>query len=106
MRQNPFYPELFHVFYGRALFNLRRYKEAMPRLERIRTSQPHHANALAHAAACYAALGRKEEALATINEVKGASVGYTLSHVRDFVVYADPGEKAHYLENLELAGLT
>ncbi|WP_343082528.1 winged helix-turn-helix domain-containing tetratricopeptide repeat protein [Ostreiculturibacter nitratireducens] len=105
MRLNPYYPELFHVFYGRALFNLHRYEEAMPRLERIRSSQPCHANALAHAAACYAALGRLEEARETVAEVNRASVRYTLSHAREFVAYADPEEKAHYLENLALAGL-
>lgn len=106
MRLNPYYPELFHVFYGRALFNLRRYEEAIPRLERIRTSQPYHANALAHAAACYAALGRGDDARATIGEVKRASANYTLSHAREFVAYADPTEKAHFLEHLALAGLT
>ena len=105
MRLNPFYPELFHVFYGRALFNLHQYEEAMPRLERIRTSQPYHANALAHVAACYAALGRKSEARAAIDEVKRGSAGYTLSHAREYVAYAVPEEKAHFLEHLALAGL-
>lgn len=105
MQLNPYYPELFHVFYGRALFNLHRYEEAMPRLERIRTSQPYHANALAHVAACYAALGRKSDARAAIDEVKRASAGYTLSHASEFVAYAVPEEKAHYLEHLALAGL-
>jgi TolB-like protein/tetratricopeptide (TPR) repeat protein len=105
MRLNPHYPELFHVFYGRALFNLHRYGEAISRLERIRTSQPRHANALAHAAACYAALGRLDEARATAEEVGRASPGYTLSHAREFVPYADPGERAHFLENLARTGL-
>lgn len=105
MRLNPFYPELFHVFYGRALFNLRRYEEAMPRLERIRTSQPYHANALAHVAACYAALDRKSDASAAIGEVKRASSGYNLSHAREYVAYAVPEEKEHYLEHLAIAGL-
>ena len=105
MRLNPFYPELFHVFYGRALFNLQRYEEAMPRLERIRTSQPFHANALAHAAACYAACGRADEAKATVAEVRSASPRYTLAHARDWVAYADRGEHEHYLNYLSSAGL-
>ena len=105
MHLNPFYPELFHVFYGRALFNLHRYDEAMPRLERIRTSQPYHANALAHTAACYAALGRMDDAQATVAEVERASSGYTLSHARAFVAYAIPEEKEHFIQNLALAGL-
>jgi TolB-like protein/thioredoxin-like negative regulator of GroEL len=106
MHLNPYYPELFHVFYGRALFNLRRYDEAIPRLERIRTSQPFHANALAHAAACYAALGRMEEARATVEEVNRASAGYTLSHARQFVAYANSDERNHFVEHLALAGLS
>ena len=105
MRLNPYYPELFHVFYGRALFNLRRYEEAMPRLERIRTSQPYHANALAHVAACYAALGRRAEAHAAVEEVRRASSGYTLAHATEYVAYAVPEEKAHFLEHLAAAGL-
>ena len=105
MRLNPFYPELFHVFYGRALFNLKRYEEAMPRLERIRTSQPFHANALAHAAACYSACGRVDEAKETVAEVRSASPGYTLAHARDWVAYADPDEHKHFLDCLADAGL-
>ena len=77
----------------------------MPRLERIRTSQPYHANALAHVAACYAALGRQKEAEETIAEVNNASAGYTLSHVRQYVAYADSEEQAHYIKYLALAGL-
>lgn len=105
MSLNPYHPELFHVFYGRALFNLRKYDEALPRLERIRSSQPFHANALAHVAACYAALRRLGDARETIAEVNRASPGYTLSHAREYVAYANPAEKAHYLEHLALAGL-
>jgi TolB-like protein len=105
MHLNPFYPELFHVFYGRALFNLRRYDEAMPRLERIRTSQPFHANALAHAAACYAACGRFDEASETVAEVRSASPGYTLEHAREYVAYAKQDEHDHYLDHLAAAGL-
>ncbi|SDL65813.1 winged helix-turn-helix domain-containing tetratricopeptide repeat protein [Aliiruegeria lutimaris] len=105
MRLNPYYPELFHVFYGRALFNLHRYDEAIVHLERVRTSQPQHANALAHAAACYAALGRNEEAQATVAEIVRASERYTLAHARDIIPYANPSEQAHFLENLARAGL-
>ncbi len=105
MRLNPHYPELFHVFYGRALFNIGRYDEAIQHLERIRSSQPKHANALAHAAACYAALGREDDAKATGAEVTLASPDYTLTHARAFVPYADASEQEHFLEHLARAGL-
>ncbi|MSU90214.1 tetratricopeptide repeat protein [Rhodobacteraceae bacterium 2CG4] len=106
MKLNPHYPELYHVFYGRALFNLHRYAEAIGHLERARTSQPRHANALAQTAACYAALGRDDDAQVTVQEVRRASSRYTLSHARDFVPYANPDEQNHFLRHLSSAGLT
>jgi tetratricopeptide (TPR) repeat protein len=105
MLLNPRYPDLYHVHYGRALFNLRQYDEAIQHLERIRTSQPGHANAIALAAACYAALGRMEDANATIDEVRKASPNYTLKHARQFIPFAVEQELEHFIENLALAGL-
>ena len=105
MLLNPRYPELYHAHYGRALFNLRRYDEAIGHLERIRTSQPGNANAIAVAAACYAALGRLEKASAAVDEVRRASPNYTLEHARAFVPYAVEQEREHFIGNLALAGL-
>lgn len=106
MRLNPHYPELYHVFCGRSLFNLGRYDEAMPHLDRSRRAMPLHANAIAFAAACYAALGRQDDAEAAVAEIERSSPGYTLEHVRRHVPYADPEEKAHFLAHLATAGLS
>lgn len=105
MLLNPRYPDLYDAHYGRALFNLRRYDEAIKHLERIRTSQPGHANAIALAAACYAALGRMEDANSAVDEVRKASPNYTLTHARQFIPFAKKEELEHFIENLALAGL-
>lgn len=105
MRLNPHFPILYHVHYARALFNLRRYAEAMPHLERVRASMPDHANALALVAACYAALDRLDEARETAEEVGKASRAYTLSNARQVVPYALAEELEHFLSMLRRAGL-
>lgn len=105
MRLDPHHPELHHVFYGRALFNLGRYTDAIAHLERIRTSMPGNANAIAHAAACYAALDRPADARAAVDEVHRASPRFTLAHARRFVPYALSSELEHFLGHAARAGL-
>jgi len=106
MALNPRFPDMYLVHYGRALFNLRRYDEAIRPLARIRTTQPGNANAVALAAACYAALGRLDEAQAAVDEVRRASPNYTLDYARRFVPFSVKEELDHFLGNLELAGLS
>jgi TolB-like protein/Flp pilus assembly protein TadD len=105
MRLDPHHPELHHVFYGRALFNLKRYADAIGHLERIRTSMPGNSNAIAHAAACYAALDRPDDARAAVDEVQRASPRFTLAHAQRFVPYALKSELEHFLELAARAGL-
>jgi len=105
MLLNPRHPDLYNAHYGRALFNLRRYDEAIRPLERIRTSQPGNGNAIALAAACYAALGRLDEAGATIEEVRRASPNYTLDYARRFIPFARHEDLEHYIGHLARAGL-
>lgn len=50
MQLNPRHPDLYYAHYGRALFNLRRYDEAILPLEKIRTSQPGNGNTVSRAA--------------------------------------------------------
>ena len=105
MRLNPRYPVLYHVFYGRALFNLHRYDQAIAHLERVRTAMPGNANAIAHTAACYAALGRMDDADETVTEVLRASPRFTMRHARRHVPYAIADEQEHFLSHLAAAGL-
>ncbi|MHA3979279.1 winged helix-turn-helix domain-containing tetratricopeptide repeat protein [Halovulum sp. GXIMD14794] len=102
---NPRYPDLYDAHYGRALFNLRRYEEAIRPLQKIRTSQPGNGNAIAVAAACYAALGRLDEAHAAVDEVRAANPKYTLEYARRYIPFAKKEDLEHFLTNLERAGL-
>ena len=105
MRLNPRHPDLYNAHYGRALFNLRKYEEAILPLEKIRTSQPGNGNAIAVAAACYAALGRTEDARSAVEEVRSANPNYTLEYVRQFIPFARDEDLKHFIDNLALAGL-
>jgi len=105
MRLNPRHPDLYNAHYGRALFNLRRYEEALLPLEKIRTSQPGNGNAIALAAACYAALGRLEDAKSAVEEVRRANPNYTLEYARQFIPFAREEDLKHFIDNLALAGL-
>ena len=105
MLLNPRHPDLYNAHYGRALFNLRRYDEAIRPLEKKRTSQPGNGNAIALAAACYAALGRFEEAQAAVEEVRLASPDYTLEYARQYIPFSRKEDLDHFIDNLALAGL-
>lgn len=105
MLLNPGHPDLYNVHYGRALFNLRRYEDAMRPLEKARTAQPGNGNALALAAACYAALGRMDEAREALSEFKRVAPEYTLDYARRYLPFRREGDLEHFLEHLTLAGM-
>ncbi len=87
MKLYPHFPMLYHVHYARALFNLGRYGEALPHLERVRAAQTRHPIALALTAACYAANGQMDEARTTALEVRRASERFTLAHAAKVLPY-------------------
>jgi adenylate cyclase len=105
MQVNPHYPVAYHIFCGRALFNLKRYAEAMPHLDRVRAEQPKHPNALALAAACYAANNDQMSARDTIAEIAAFNPRFTLSWARKVLPYTQDTDREHFLEMLEKAGL-
>jgi len=106
MNLNPHFPLSYHIFYGRALFNLERYAEAVPHLERVRSGQPGHPNALALVAACYAANGQLENARLTSDELEKANAKFTIQFARTVLPYELDEERDRFLSMLELAGLT
>ncbi len=105
MRLNPHHPLAYHIFVGRALLNLDRADEALPHFERIRHAMALNTNAVAHCAACYAALGMMDEAAATVREIQASNPRFTLGHVRRIVPYTIPEERDRFLALLERAGL-
>ncbi len=106
MKLNPHFPLSYHIFCGRALFNLERYSEAMPHLERVRAAQPGHPNALALVAACYAANGNLEDARATASEVEKANAKFTIAFAGTVLPYEVNEERERFLAMLKTAGLT
>lgn len=105
MLLNPRHPDLYNAHYGRALFNLRQYEKAIVPLEKLRTSQPGNGNALAVAAACYAALDRPIEAAATVQEVLKASPNYSLDFARTYLPFGRDEDLMHFITHLERAGM-
>lgn len=90
MRFNPFHPGLYLVHRSRALFVDGRYEEALSDSQRAAVEMPGHANALALLAACYAALGRDNQAAGAIAELRIASPDFTVGYVRRTLPFTDP----------------
>ena len=105
MKQNPFYPVIYGCWIGRALFNLKRYAEALPHLEPAIRAMPDHSNAMALVAATYAALGRSEDASNVVDLIKSANPKFTLSSLPVCAPFADPRDLEHYTSMLAKSGL-
>ena len=103
MKLNPHFPVSYHLFYGRALFNLGHYDDAVPHLERVREAQPHHPNALALVAACYAANGQMDDARSTARELKAANEKFTVHHAAKVLPYELAEERERFLLMFERA---
>lgn len=105
IRLNPHYPPIYLNFLGRILFVLKRFKDALPHLERLVKALPHNTSGLALTAACYAALGRHDEAKAMVEKVLVVSPNYHLSVVHLSVPYARFHDLEYYNSMLRQAGL-
>lgn len=101
----PHFPPVFLGFRGRALFVLRRIEEALPVLELMVAQMPGHSNALAYAAAAYAASDRPEDARTTIERLVLTNPNYTLKAARRFLPFSDPADLDFVIDLFERAGL-
>jgi len=102
---SPHFPPVFLGFRGRALFMLRRIEEALPVLAQMVTQMPGHSNALAYAAAAYAASDRTDDARRTIGALGRTNPNYTLSEARRFMPYADTRDLEFVLDLFARAGM-
>lgn len=105
MRLNPLYPGLYLVHKSRAYFVAGRYEEALSQMERAAAAMPAHPNALALLAACYAALGRADNAASIIPDIKRVSPEFTLRHVRRTLPFANSEDLDIFCNLLKGAGL-
>jgi adenylate cyclase len=102
MRLNPFHPPWYWADLSIALYTARRYEEALEACRRMAgfNRKPW---VRARLAACYAWLGRMEEARIEVAEVLRQNPGFHLSGVR--LSYKNPADTAHVFDGMRKAGL-
>jgi adenylate cyclase len=101
MRLNPHHPEWYWSMLAIGLYAARRYEEALDAYRRIAVwKKPWH---LARLAACYAQLGRLDEARAQAAEVLRLDPEFRLSNVKLF--YRNPADAENSFEGMRKAGL-
>jgi adenylate cyclase len=101
MRLNPHHPEWYWSMLAIGLYAARRYEEALDAYRRIAVwKKPWH---LARLAACYAQLGRLDEARAQAAEVLRLDPDFRLSSVKLF--YRNPADAEVSFEGMRKAGL-
>ena len=76
VRLNPLHPTWYNVFFGIALYSLRRFEEAARALKRI--PSPGHWSRL-RLAACYAQLGRSSEAEALVTAILHQNPNFSIA---------------------------
>ena len=109
MRLDPFYPPVVPLWSGMAHYMLHRYLEALPLLRESASRAPNFLHA-AHAwlAACYAQMGRLDEARMEAAEVLRIEPKYTIDGTarrRAEVFITSPVDAEHYFDGLRKAGL-
>ena len=101
LRLNPFYPDQYLWYLGGAYFNLKQYEDAVRTLKRM--NSPAEGRRLL--AACYAYLGRKEDAAFQASKVMEAYPNFNLQHWENVQPDVNPEDTEHFVQGLRLAGL-
>ena len=101
LRRDPFPPAWYWDFRGIALFETRRYQEAIQALSRLTRLYRWDYYYLA---ASYAHLGLIERARACVAEILRASPGFRLGQVRMTEPFKDPADPEHLLDGVRKAG--
>jgi TolB-like protein len=89
-----------------ALFALQRYEEAIEICRATTAVHPHHVGAWRLLTVSLGLLGRIEEAQKTLAHTLTLQPDLSSAHVVNDTVYADPADRARFLEGLRKAGLT
>jgi adenylate cyclase len=101
MRLNPFHPDWYWGDLAITLYAARRYEEALE--ANLRISGRKHPWYLARVAACYAQLGRLDEARAQAEVVLHLNPDFHISEVT--LPYKNPADAEHVFEGMRKAGL-
>ena len=99
---NPFYPDQYLWYLGGAYFNLKQYENAVKTLKRM--NSPTEGRRLL--AACYAYMGKKEEARFQASKVLEAYPNFNLDYWENVQPDVNPEDTEHFVNGLRLAGLT
>ena len=100
MRINPYHPEWYWVDLGSAFYMARRYGDAIEAFKRKANPQTW---VLSRLAACYAQLGRREEAALATAEILHQKPDFTISRQR--TASWGPADLEHLREGMRKAGL-
>ncbi len=98
---NPFYPDQYLWYLGGAQFNLKQYDEAVRTLKKM--NSPAEGRRLL--AACYAYMGKKDEARYQAGKVLEAYPNFSLDHWEKVQPDVNPEDTEHFVRGLRLAGL-
>ena len=99
---NPFYPDQYLWYLGGAYFNLKQYEEAVKTLNRM--NSPTEGRRLL--AACYAYMGKKEDAKYQASKVLEAYPNFNLDYWENVQPDVNPEDTEHFVNGLRLAGLS
>ncbi len=105
MALNPYYPDVYLHFQAQAMFQLRRYEQAIGILRRRLVRNPSTDVSRVLLAASYGHLGRFEEARREWQEVFRVNPQYSLEHRRKVLPYKDPNDFELIVDGLRKAGL-
>jgi adenylate cyclase len=105
IRVNPLIPNLGFLGLGLAYTRLERYEEAITELKKALHHRPDFFAAHLELAACYAALGREEEAHAEAAEVLRLNPKFSVNKSAKRLQIRDKAAKERYIDALREAGL-
>jgi adenylate cyclase len=105
MRLNPWYPINYIGSLGWAYRMAGRYEEAIVPLKKVLTLAPNMAIAHLNLSACYAELGRLEEAQAEMAEALRLNPTFSLEKARQMYPFKDPADLERFLAAWSKAGL-
>ena len=105
IRVNPLDPSMALQGLGQVYCKTGRYEEAIPLLKQAIRNRPQMFQAHLELAACYAGLGKEEEARAAAAEVLKMNPKFTVEGLAKLMQLKDKALKERYLENLRKAGL-
>jgi len=101
MRLDPFDAHVRAHLLGRSLYVLRRYDEALNAYRLIGSPRVGH---LADMAACYAQLGKADDAKAQVDAVLQLDPKFTSAGYLDGLLYCNDADREHHAEGLRKAG--